>query len=310
MRREPRAALSQRSALSADAQLLAALHDNTLEGHVHSVFMRVINVTRRDGQLYTLAGRGLDNAPNTAIIDTAGFEDACVRAGEWVTSSGAGLVLDCGLHVTFDGCDAFECALPSYPADDRLLRKNVGVAHRAIADGVWAHRWPGSTDQGTAAQHAVRAALNNHARDLHAALGRGDTAAACRHSRSLVGLGPGLTPSGDDFLVGVFAALHVRQSPGEWLSAICAEVMAGARERTNVISIAALEEAARGRVRESLQALVEALLIGNEASVHTGLARVLAIGSTSGRDMIAGVLCGLEAHLSATADSGRSDRNG
>lgn len=117
----------------------------------------------------------------------------------------------------------------------------------------------------------------------------------------MLGLGPGLTPSGDDFLVGLFAMLNVPGSPCRgWLGGGTA-VLEHAGDATHAISLAALEAAAGGRVRESIVALIEALLHGSPASLFHPLRRVLAIGATSGADLVAGILAGLDLNLQVDA---------
>jgi hypothetical protein len=143
----------------------------------------------------------------------------------------------------------------------------------------------------------MAAALEQRAAMLGAALRRGDAEAASTYAKAMVGLGPGLTPSGDDFLVGLFAVLHVPESPCHGLKDLCAKLVADAVGKTNAISVAALKAAAHGRVREPVHALMRELVAGTCESVKAALAPVLAIGSTSGADMVAGIVSGFEANL-------------
>jgi hypothetical protein len=74
-------------------------------------------------------------------------------------------------------------------------------------------------------------------------------------------------------------------------------VLAGAERATHAISLAALTQAAAGRVRASIAALVEHLLHRPPEAVVAPLRAVLAIGSTSGNDIVAGLRCGLELNI-------------
>lgn len=115
----------------------------------------------------------------------------------------------------------------------------------------------------------------------------------------LAGLGPGLTPSGDDVLGG-FAAVMALLSPALSADAvprdyIAATIAAAARPRTTALSAVLLAHAARGEVAEHLGKLLLALALPAEASavvLHTS-DRVLAFGATSGGDTLLGVLLGL-----------------
>lgn len=48
---------------------------------------------------------------------------------------------------------------------------------------------------------------------------------ATHYAIRLMGLGPGLTPSGDDFLVGLFAVIHLPRSPISKYQPWCREVV-------------------------------------------------------------------------------------
>jgi hypothetical protein len=143
----------------------------------------------------------------------------------------------------------------------------------------------------------VATALAQRSASLIDALLQSRQASAERHARSLLGLGPGLTPSGDDFLVGLFAVLNVPGSPCHGLLDGGKDVLPGAHRATNVISLVALRAAADGHVRETISTLVAALLHGTPSTLAEALRRVLAIGSSSGADLAAGVLAGLELNL-------------
>ena len=72
-----------------------------------------------------------------------------------------------------------------------------------------------------------------------------------------------------------------------------------ADRQTHLISATALRQAARGRVRQRLIDLCDALQGAERASVDVTLGLVLEIGSSSGSDLAAGVLAGFELQLGA-----------
>jgi Protein of unknown function (DUF2877) len=119
--------------------------------------------------------------------------------------------------------------------------------------------------------------------------------------RGLAGLGPGLTPSGDDVLGG-FAAIMALLSPQ--LSAdsmprkhIASIIAAVAKLRTTILSAELLEYASRGEVAEQLGMLLLTLSYPVEASetILDAADRVLAFGASSGSDTLLGTLLGLRA---------------
>ncbi|OUC88219.1 DUF2877 domain-containing protein [Streptosporangium minutum] len=136
-----------------------------------------------------------------------------------------------------------------------------------------------------------------------ASLLRGVTAA-----EQLVGLGPGLTPSGDDMLAGVLVALrHLGTAAGigraVWLADwLAAAVTFDARGRTTPISAALLHCAARGEAGGEVLAVLRGL--AGRQDLEPALHRLLQLGHTSGADLAWGLRIGLAAVVSL---EGRSE---
>ena len=105
----------------------------------------------------------------------------------------------------------------------------------------------------------------------------------------LIGLGPGLTPSGDDYFGGVLVALRWlgRGTQAESLWRWLEPRLAG---RTNPISAAHLAAAAAGQVHEALHELLDDLSAWQVPDLHPRLARLDAVGHTSGWDALAGIV--------------------
>ncbi len=114
----------------------------------------------------------------------------------------------------------------------------------------------------------------------------------------LVGLGPGLTPSGDDFIGGVMIALHSVDEPGigrQLWELACPH----AREAGNPISLALLSAASQGQGSAGVHNAVAAIMEGREQGVRDSLAGIDRIGHTSGWDTMAGVAIAFDAWLQA-----------
>ena len=116
----------------------------------------------------------------------------------------------------------------------------------------------------------------------------------------LIGLGPGLTPSGDDFLVGALALLHALAE--RRAHAALARVISGVpRGSTSALSECLLKTAAAGHFGENLCRAVSAVVTGMP---DQAVAAIRKIGHSSGWDMLAGILTAL--HAVATAPRGLS----
>jgi hypothetical protein len=130
-----------------------------------------------------------------------------------------------------------------------------------------------------------------------ASLGQ-DMAGVARKGRQLVGLGPGLTPSGDDFLGGLLFAAHSLKTAYpydfNWRDEIVRDLIEWARTQTHPISHAVLNDLALGHGPEPLHDVIRSLLTGqNLQFLMPAVTRLLGIGHTSGWDMLAGMLTGM-----------------
>jgi hypothetical protein len=223
----------------------------SLAGRVHSVFDRAINVLWPDGRLLTLQGRGLLVAP--FAMELSRFpERGTVAPG--MSLSGAAF--------DWTAAECIDLHMPPGPLDFPL--DALGEAARAASPSI---------------APAARA--------LELALASRDGGAVVGAALALIGLGEGLTPAGDDCLVGALAVLH-RLAP-DWLSddsRVTDALAAAARTRTTDIARDFLLEALAGRFAESVLAVVTAESVLSARRAAERLARV---GATSGADTLGGI---------------------
>jgi hypothetical protein len=136
-------------------------------------------------------------------------------------------------------------------------------------------------------------------RALGAAIGREDPRAAFAPACSLLGLGAGLTPSGDDLVGGVlFGRRFLRPADRRW-------VLLGRRlsreigSRSHAVSAALFCDLAAGRSFAPLHEIADALVTGDEAAAVSAAQALVAIGHSSGWDMLTGFLIGVGAFPAA-----------
>lgn len=130
---------------------------------------------------------------------------------------------------------------------------------------------------------------------IRVALARNDLAAFQAGALRVLGLGHGLTPSGDDFVGGIFFALaHAPRAA--WrpdMNLAKANLREAARSSTNVISAALLDDLMDGVSYRALHELLAALQNTDAAEIVATARQVLRIGASSGADMLAGLLLAL-----------------
>lgn len=119
---------------------------------------------------------------------------------------------------------------------------------------------------------------------------------AANEISDLIGIGIGLTPSGDDFIVGFISVLHsVMQEKTcikEFYFLLRDEVVKRVSKTTDV-SRAYLLEAVEGRFSESFHNLYAALEKENFGDIYKSSLSMMAVGHSSGTDGLCGILWGL-----------------
>ncbi len=129
-------------------------------------------------------------------------------------------------------------------------------------------------------------------------LGAGEEAAQA--AANCAGCGMGLTPSSDDLLSGYFTTLHLlfRAENRPEDKAIISNMAQAAAEKTNRISGTFLLHSGMALANTAICDLDRSIFtFMDQAAANRAIARVLAIGSTSGADMLTGMALALRQHI-------------
>ena len=235
-------------------------------GVVHSVFKHAANLLVA-GEMWTVLDEDRPDAP-FGIRSAHRHGGFPLKVGDRVDVR-AGFV-SVG-HVTLD------CRTASRWAPTRWAQPAAGLAVR-LSTVEHAAR-PRAASESAGMSHAVMDALG------------GSDAALAAVVRRTVGRGPGLTPSGDDVIVGILALLTSGAvgSAGDHATVRLAEALAPALATTTDISRHLLHQAVRGWPGRALHDLGKALVEGAPHEIFSdALALVLDTGSTSGADACMG----------------------
>jgi hypothetical protein len=125
---------------------------------------------------------------------------------------------------------------------------------------------------------------------LRGAVRRADLDAALRTATRLIGLGPGLTPAGDDVMAGTVAGLVLLGHPAA--PRFAAGVTALAACRTTELSRALLRHAAAGRVSGEYAAVLHALV--GERPLAPAVEALLTSGPTGSRATALGLCTAID----------------
>ncbi|MDH7486639.1 MAG: DUF2877 domain-containing protein [Anaerolineae bacterium] len=115
-------------------------------------------------------------------------------------------------------------------------------------------------------------------------------------TESLIGLGEGLTPSGDDFAGGLLFCFYwlSRLYPNHLPPLVRTNSIERLSGRTNLISFTVLKDLANGQGVEPLHLWLDCVLAGRPvALIQQQAARLIRIGHSTGWDLLSGALTGL-----------------
>lgn len=285
-----------------------AVPRSNFDATVHSVFESAINLRlARGSKLLTLAASSEADLPQGIRVDTAeDFSFEIFHAGEQVSCRDDILRLG-SLTIELRDAGCWKCNLPALQADMtksavvtawqyvwQVLRKQqILLGAEIIAEDLF------RSDE--IIQVGVPRKAGEAMRGLFDAARRYDLTATS-FVRPLIGLGTGLTPSGDDLLVGCLAGLWCavldKSERIQFVTSLGKAVIRLSRQ-TNDISRTYLFHASRGQVSSRLADLAEAICHAeNSDRLLTVAESAMQVGHTSGMDAVTGLLIGLTTWIS------------
>ena len=253
------------------------------QGTVHSVYRKTINLSL-GGQLVALQAADSPLSPISLItpLTAQEMELLPIQTKDCVSISSD--VIQVGQRCCFSirKAASVNLKLSSSLSDDEL-----SVLERHIFSAL-AARDAGSFEllffqPRTACEIPFLAAAGRHLLAASQALRLSDWEASARAFGGLIGLGPGLTPGGDDFLCGILAGLILCSIDRHPLSIILHETIDKNLVNTNQISAAFLQCALEGQFSEAVCSLTAM------PSPEEILSSFLKIGHSSGTDTLCGI---------------------
>ena len=285
-----------------------------MDGRVMAVFRRSFYVESDAGGLACLGPPSLGAGPLNAIAALPGgveWEASGLVPGARARRNGDALEVAGRFAFTIAGASAWQPARPPAPwsaADlGRGLDTLTAQARRMAPADSLGPLIPGlagredvagdETIDGSPFLRAARAAAAALRAWLEWGLGvdgveEGEDARRLRGAAGLIGLGPGLTPSGDDCVGGAMIALHVF-GQGSVADRLAAWALPLARTQTGAISFAHLACAAEGQGSAALHETLAALATPGAPGLAVHLGAIDAIGHTSGWDALAGAVAAM-----------------
>ncbi|CAG9424778.1 DUF2877 domain-containing protein [Providencia alcalifaciens] len=278
--------------LTADVHFLDLLHQPLLTGNVEQVFNKAINFSINN-QLYTLLSSQTDNGPNSCRIINKDFLPLNIMAGDSVC------ILNNEIHIG-----------EKYAVSFLLCKKWIPPTVYFINDKLTEEKYRYFLQSKI---NEIDSILNDKTHSLFNYQGENyfylESSKKLNELRSsliklffnkrhqalinivsqFVGLGIGLTPSGDDYLVGLMAFLLLKHHPANSFYQSFYQGISQSKANTTPISAITLEKALNQEYRENMHQLIQCLVDGRETNIYPQILEILNIGSSSGCDMLFGI---------------------
>jgi hypothetical protein len=254
------------------------------------VFAPVVNLVNERAEILSVVVPEIGNGPFSLVVEGGGFDQSIdihslirLRAGQLHLG---------GVSVLIDHPQVWH----PRPDWETLKRVNFTSAIRIIERIIEAST-PGDHNRATAVgvptanslQGRILEKASSGITTLFEGLGSRDLDTIRSGAARLAGLGTGLTPAGDDFMVGVMHGLWAIHHQ-ETALRLCETLCAAAVPRTNTLSAAWLKAASQGEAGEPWHLLFEAILSNQPIQVERAASRILSTGHTSGADTLGGFL--------------------
>lgn len=268
----------------------------TTSARVLSVFDRACNLISSDGAVLALVTSERGLTPFGLVVeadDPAPFRGVPASSTVWLARPER--VLSVGLlQVRYAEAAVWE-ARPDWAALRTLFADSQGplggladLAEAVTLQGSLLDLYRTRNSSDPLAQ-AMLARARRGAKRLVQGLARRDQAEAMAGAQTLAGVGGGLTPAGDDFIVGTLLAAWAGLY-GDGATALAPALAEAAASRTSTLSAAYLRAAAQGECSAHWHTLFAGLVQGDRTAAQAAVSALVSIGHTSGADALAGFL--------------------
>ncbi len=284
---------------------------------LHSLYGGAINfVDNENGEIYSLLTKKDAIHPHAAILHSnpnqkLKISDWGLKTGQSLFIENSAIIFDCGLWVSFLGAKRTHPSDESPPNNMILNSEQISqctmVLNKLQQYAKTELQWD-CLVQDEPSGNPFMSQFREKAFALETAFSQKNLLDAIEHGLSLVGFGPGLTPTGDDFLCGYSLAAYATSNienaechhlPSEFTSEWLKEILHHAtktKQLTTDISLMFLKLAEKQNFSQSLLSLANSFCKNRNEHSDTYSKAISALGHhghSSGYDAATGFLFGL-----------------
>ncbi len=280
------------------------LHQESIVFRVHSIFRGAVNLLSPEEELATIARADLDIMPMGMIVDLPPHVAWPFEADDSVVYRGQMEIF----IPKNEGCIRFrnarvwrpelsvpsgEIACASEEALDLINKALKELDSGGVASVI--RLIDGDAKEPSSCTSIYARFITGDICSFLDAVKAKDWGLSLSRAELLIGFGPGLTPSCDDFLAAFILSFFYRN---QWnhhddyaVLGFLNDIVDLARSRTTIVSYSMLKHASRGKASDSYLKVLDALTTQNLPELQRAIERVLEFGATSGADFLFGVWC-------------------
>ncbi len=281
---------------------------NSVDIRIHSVFNRVINICFKDGILYTIGNKYIDNAPYTLRLDfEENFKDIINKEDRITIRKDSIMIGELEISLTDLSMGENERKMINNFSTSNI-RDNIEIFNILITKfdegkggGCRAYYLQNFLDIYVKSEGLIEREVTKRIQCFYKDLKENKLNE--NSIKRLVGLGVGLTPSGDDFLTGFLASTGVFDCNRNLVNKI-RNFIYPLLSSTTDISGAMLKAAIEDKYREYLNEFVYSFFENRKEEFVKAFKNLLTIGSSSGTDMSVGVILGFIYTIERTEEKG------
>lgn len=243
------------------------LQRGPLKARVLSIHERACNLATDEGEIVALVTPSLGAGPFHIMMgEELSFRSLVrPRASAWLTPE----VVEIGSsRVSLSSAQVWD-PTPHWPEPDG----NTDLLLRVLRPLLLA-------SSVNSLSHLIRSHIESGLEDLVVGVREHASEQMARGVSRLIGLGPGLTPAGDDVILGVLAALHARDD--RTAQDLLFPTVAQALSHTTELSALWLKHALMGHFPQHWHELAQAWKMQDENALFRTARHILHIGATSG----------------------------
>lgn len=244
---------------------------------IHSIFKRVVNIKTPKG-LISVVTNSIGKSASYIVIDQEkNFLEVGIDSGDLVKIDGNALIFN-SIVIDINNAQVWNDTVDN---NFRWEKSKINLENiKALKSSIDRYNQNNSAWKKLHSDRDFKERIKN-------LKGKNPSEAV----KGLIGLGPGLTPTGDDVLLGFLSIVNTCDDFILAREAFINELLSNLKY-TSDISGYFLKMAAENHYHEYVQDLIYSMVIGLPESVCISVKKLLSIGATSGADIATGMYLG------------------